>query len=233
MNPLKLYKIANEANRKKAEAFVEAMLPELEVMMEAKAKEGEFTLVIDNNCVLAKTGLLENRVACDVLKTTLEKYKFQVEINDDHLTGRVIEIQWQVIDSFLEGDMLELEVMETGEEARYKNNLQLQYMEFLCEEPIRFYRNSERQGPSIEVDIPKEFVPSQIESQLYDIFRNEEFEEDMLEINSFDLGLNGINQLEIMLNLKLFTAIEIRMFMQILKSLLDPYLCKARNKCAL
>lgn len=224
IKPVDLFKIANEARKKEAaHNFVEDLLPELEIAMEKVAQSGALSFVITRDSMLNRTDWLKNPYVCAALKKALEKEKFQVKVGGTEEESVFFKIQWNLLDDELENHLAELEVIETNEEAHYKNYLQVQYVESLCDGPFYFYHGTEESYPEIFMYIQKEFVPTNVKNVLEPVIRKAGFTKAMVEIEPYDKGERGYNELVLLLDLKLLTVAQVRELLQVVKYIVDPY----------
>lgn len=107
--------------------------------------------------------------------------------------------------------------------THYKNEEQLNYAKSLCERPLVFHHEVEESYPEIEIPIKRVLKPSFVKEALEPVLRNAGYNSDMVDLEPYDNGGRGYNELVLLLDLKLFNNEQISELIFIVQNTVKPY----------
>jgi hypothetical protein len=105
----------------------------------------------------------------------------------------------------------------------YTNLEQLKYVESLCKRPLVFYHEVEASYPEIEIQINRNYKPSNVKDLLEPVLRKAGYSTEMIELEAYDKGERGCNELVLLLDLKLFNSEQIIKLISIVKDNVSLY----------
>lgn len=105
----------------------------------------------------------------------------------------------------------------------YKNEEQLNYAKSLCKRPLVFHHEAEESYPEIEIQIKRVLKPSFVKEALEPVLRKSGYNSDMVDLEPYDTGIEGSNELVLLLDLKLFNNEQIAELIFIVQNTVEPY----------
>ncbi|MDA1675567.1 hypothetical protein [Bacillus cereus group sp. TH152-1LC] len=115
--------------------------------------------------------------------------------------------------------------------THYKNEEQLSYAKSLCKGPLVFHHEAEESYPEIEIQIKRVLKPSFVKEVLEPVLRNAGYNSDMVDLEPYDIGGRGCNELVLLLDFNLFNNEQIAELIFIVQNTVEPYASLTDVKC--